>query len=206
MMLSFAQIYIAPLVPLFMDTYPEVTLDLQVSDAQFDLIEGSYDLALRNSILEDSSLTTRKLADDGRILCASPNYIDQYGAPDDPDDLASHRLIAFRDLEQRKLVSRDGSQAVFDPKQARHRLILNDGMTQKHATLAGAGISVNSLWLVHKEIADGSLQRVLPDYQIAEQPGLWLIYPKSNVVSAKVRVLIDFLIAHIGNKPAWLGS
>lgn len=200
---TFAQIYIAPLLPKFMDAYPDLTLDMHLSDAQFDLIEGSYDLALRNAVLENSSLTARKLADDTRVLCASPAYVAQYGAPSDPDDLKSHRVIAFRDLEPRRLISQDGAQAAFDPKQAAHRLILNDGMTQKRATLDGAGLSVNSRWLVHQELENGTLLHVLPDYKFAEQPALWLIYPKSNVVSAKVRVFLDFLIEHIGRSPAW---
>ncbi|SPH21046.1 HTH-type transcriptional regulator DmlR [Ascidiaceihabitans donghaensis] len=200
---TFAQIYIAPLLPKFMDAYPDLTLDMHLSDAQFDLIEGSYDLALRNAVLENSSLTARKLADDTRVLCASPAYVAQYGAPSDPDDLKSHRVIAFRDLEPRHLISQDGAQAAFDPKQAAHRLILNDGMTQKRATLDGAGLSVNSRWLVHQELENGTLLHVLSDYTFTEQPGLWLIYPKSNVVSAKVRVFMDFLIEHIGRSPAW---
>lgn len=200
---TFAQLYIAPLLPLFMDQYPDLTLDLHLSDAQFDLIEGSYDLALRNSLLEDSSLTARKLADDTRILCASPGYLDQNGAPKDPADLPSHRFVAFRDLEPRVFVSSQGEQATFDPRQSSHRLIVNDGLTQIQATCEGAGISINSLWAVHRELADGSLLRVLPDYEIANKPALWLIYPKSNVVSAKVRVLMDFLITHIGKPQAW---
>ncbi len=195
---TFAQIYIAPLLPAFMDTFPDLTLDLHLSDTQVDLIEGSYDLALRNSVLEDSSLTARKLADDTRILCASPSYIEKYGNPRTPKDLLLHRLIAFRDLEPRRLVSSAGTPAAFDPKRAAQRLLLNDGMTQRQATLDGVGISLNSLWLVHKEISNGSLVQVLPDFQIAEQPSLWLIYPKSNVVSAKVRVFMDYLIAQIG--------
>lgn len=200
---TFAQIYIAPLLPRFMDTYPDLTLDLHLSDAQFDLIEGSYDLALRNSVLKDSSLTARKLGPDKRILCASPGYLEHYGQPQDPGDLAAHRLIAFRDLEPRILMSPAGIEATFEPRQAAHRLVLNDGFTQKQATLNGAGISINSLWLVHEEIANGTLQQVLPGYSFVEQPDLWLIYPKSNVTSAKVRVFMDFLIKHIGKAPAW---
>ncbi|MEM8657176.1 MAG: LysR substrate-binding domain-containing protein [Pseudomonadota bacterium] len=206
---TFAQIYIAPLLPEFMDCYPDLTLDLHLSDAQFDLIEGSYDLALRNSILEDSSLTARKLADDRRILCASPDYLERHGAPKGPEDLGAHRLIAFRDLERRDLISADGLSGIFDPRQARHRLIVNDGMTQKQATLRGAGISLNSLWAVHGEVADGTLRRVLPGYEMAEQPALWLIYPKSNVLSAKVRVFMDFLIDRIGGSTMtenWAGA
>ena len=201
---SFAQIYIAPLLPMFMDAHPDLTLDLHLSDAQYNLIEGSYDLALRNSVLEDSSLTARKLADDKRILCASPSYLERQGVPQSPDDLKVHRLIGFRNLEPTGLISASGEVAEFAPKQAAHRMVLNDGMTQKKATLAGAGISINSLWLVHDEIASGKLIQVLPDHTVANSPNLWLIYPKSNVVSAKVRVLIDFLIQHIGIRPAWL--
>ena len=202
---SFAQLYIAPLLPKFIDLYPDLTLDLHLSDTQFDLIEGSYDLALRNSVLEDSTLTARKLADDQRILCASPEYLVRHGTPKTPRDLQKHRLIAFRNLEQRGLVSTDGTSAVYDPKRAAHRLLLNDGMTQKKLTVEGMGISINSLWSVHKELSDGSLIRVLDDYELADTPALWLIYPKSNVVSAKVRAFIDFLIEHIGRAKPWYG-
>lgn len=200
---TFAQLYIAPLLPVFMDKYPDLRLDLHLSDSQFDLIEGSYDLALRNSVLADSSLTARKLADDARILCASPDYLHRYGTPQIPDDLSGHRLIAFNDIESKILVSNAGNEASFDPKHAKHCLTLNDGLTQKLATLEGAGISINSLWAVQSELASGALVRVLPDYQLNDKPALWLIYPKSNVVSAKVRVFMDFLLEHLGRE---LGS
>jgi DNA-binding transcriptional LysR family regulator len=200
---TFAQIYLAPLLPQFMDKYPDLTLDLHLSDAQFDLIEGRYDLALRNSVLNDSSLAARKLADDRRILSASPKYLEQYGTPETPADLRSHRLIAFRDLEPRTLIASDSTSAEFDPKHAARRMLLNDGATQKKTAIEGAGISINSIWLVHDALRDGTLQRVLPDYEMADTPSLWLIYPKSNVVSAKVRVLIDFLIEHVGRAPRW---
>ncbi len=197
---TFAQLYIAPLLPIFMDKYPDLRLDLHLSDSRFDLIEGSYDLALRNAVLADSSLTARKLADDTRILCAAPAYLERYGIPDGPDDLTNHRLIAFNDDEPRTLVSDDGTEATYNPKRAAHCLILNDGLTQKLTTLDGAGISINSLWAVKKEISNGALQRVLPDHEISDKPALWLIYPKSNVVSAKVRVFMDFLLDHLGSQ------
>ncbi|GAW35598.1 HTH-type transcriptional regulator DmlR [Roseovarius sp. A-2] len=197
---TFAQLYIAPLLPLFMDQYPDLRLDLHLSDAEFDLIEGSYDLALRNAVLADSSLTARKLADDTRILCASPAYLERYGTPQRPTDLAQHRLIAFKDIEPKALVAQDGMQAQFNPTTATHYLIVNDGLTQKLTTLDGGGISINSIWAVQKELATGSLTRVLPDFELANKPALWLIYPKSNVVSAKVRVFMDFLIDHFGRQ------
>lgn len=203
---TFAQLYIAPLLPKFLEDYPDLTLDLHLSDSQFDLIEGSYDLALRNSVLEDSSLTARKLANDRRILCASPDYLGRFGTPKTPRDLDTHRLIAFRNLDPKKLMSFDGSQAEFDPNRATHRTVLNDGLVQRQITCGGAGISINSIWLVHRELTDGTLVRVLPEYEIADKPALWLIYPKSNIVSAKVRVFMDFLIAHIGRERLWNGA
>ena len=83
------------------------------------------------------------------------------------------------------------------------RLVVDDGGSQKIATIAGAGISMNSRWSVHREISDGTLMRVLPDYEVDDQTALWLIYPKSNVLTAKVRVFIDFLLDRIGKAAVW---
>ena len=191
---TFAQLYIAPILPEFLALHPGICLDLRLTDMEFDLIQGSFDLALRNSALADSSLKGRKLADDVRILCASPDYLEQQGTPAHPDELVSHQLIAFKEQSPSQLVGHDGKAGQFNPRLAGCRLVVDDGLSQKIATLAGAGISMNALWSVHREIADGSLVRVLPDYKIDDQAALWLVYPKSNVLTAKVRIFIDFLL------------
>ena len=198
---TFAQRYIAPLVPEFLDRHPGISLDLRVSDTAFDLIEGSFDLALRNSPLADSSLKGRKLADDTRVLCAAPAYLARQGVPGAPDDLRHHTLVAFKDTAPRRLIADDGRTGTFDPRGC--RLVINDGLSQKMATIAGAGISTNSLWSVHEEIKAGALVRVLPDYTVDDGSVLWLVYPKSNVLTAKVRTFIDFLLDEIGRSPAW---
>lgn len=195
---TFAQNYIAPTLPKFLKMYPDITLDLRLSDTQFDLIEGSFDLALRNLEMSDSSLKGRKLADDTRVLCASPAYLAENGPVEKPTDLARHRLMAFKDFSTRGLVNRTGQKAQFDPKTATARLLCDDGQSQKVATMAGAGISINSMWSVHRELASGSLVRILPDFRLDQQTALWLVYPKSNVLTAKVRVFIDFLLDEIG--------
>ena len=195
---TFAQNYIAPVLPKFLTQYPDITLDLRLSDAQFDLIEGSFDLALRNLEMSDSSLKGRKLADDTRVLCASPAYLAENGCPDHPTDLARHRLISFKEFSARGLVGENGQKAQFDPRAATARLQCDDGQSQKIATMAGAGISINSMWIVHRELAEGRLVRVLPDYRLDQQTALWLVYPKSNVLTAKVRVFIDFLLEEVG--------
>ena len=201
---TFAQLHIAPLIPEFLALNPGIKLDLRLSDTSFDLIEGRFDLALRNAALADSSLKCLKLADDRRVLCASPGYLDHHGNPRHPDDLAVHQLIGFRDASPKELIGRDGKTGQFYPGQAGGRLVLDDGLSQKLMTLAGAGISMNSLWSVYRELADGSLIRVLPEYEINDQASLWLVYPKSNVLTAKVRIFIDFLLAKIGTAPVWI--
>lgn len=203
---SFAQLYIAPLLPEFLSLHPGISLDLRLSDTQFDLIEGSFDLALRNSVLQDTSLKGRKLADDKRILCASPDYLERYGKAERPKDLTNHHLIAFKNQTARELIGLDGDKGYFDPLKSGCRLVVDDGLSQKIATLAGAGISANSLWSVHREIADGSLVQLLPNYEVIDHSVLWLVYPKSNVLTAKVRTFIDFLLEKIGAQPSWMKS
>ncbi len=200
---TFAQLYVAPVLPEFLATHPGISLDLRLTDMEFDLIQGSFDLALRNSALPDSSLKGRKLGDDMRILCASPEYLSQHGTPKHPNELATHQLIAFKEQSPIPLVGRDGKTGQFDPRLAGCRLVVDDGLSQKIATIAGVGISMNSLWSVHRELAEGSLLRVLPDYEVDDQTALWLVYPKSNVLTAKVRIFIDFLLEKIGKTPVW---
>ena len=201
---TFAQLYVAPILPEFLDRHPGVNLELKLSDTQMNLIEGGFDLALRNYAIEDSSLRARKLADDQRILCASPEYLARHGAPKGPDDLSDHQILVFMDGQPRKLTASDDKRAcTFPPLGARSRVVCDDGASMKIATRAGVGISMNSCWSVNKDIQDGLLVRVLPDYQVEDQSAIWLVYPKSNVLTAKVRVFIDFLIEKIGEPPIW---
>lgn len=201
---TFAQLYITPLLPEFLRLHPEVNLDMRLSDTQFDLIEGSFDLALRNATLADSSFRARKLADDERVLCASPEYLAAHGEPTQPTDLQHHQLIAFKDRSVKELIAAtDEKTGNFDPNTSTCRLVLDDGLSQKNATIAGAGISINSLWSVHREIKQGTLIRVLANYRVNETTALWLVYPKSNVLTAKVRIFIDFLMQRISTRPAW---
>lgn len=194
---TFAQRYIAPVLPEFTASYAQINLDLRLSDTQYDLIDGSFDLAIRNAVLEDSSLKGRKLASDLRILCASPDYLKRFGTPRIPEDLADHHLIAFKDRQARPLIGREGQTGAFEPLNACCQMTMDDGMAQKAVTLAGAGISINSLWNVHDELSNGRLIRVLPDYRLDADTALWLIYPKTNVLSPKVRVFMDFLLEKI---------
>ena len=194
---TFAQSYVAPFLPEFTERHPKIKLDLRLSDTRYDLIDGSFDLAIRNAAMEDTSLKGRKLADDRRILCAAPEYLRQHGTPETPDELSDHRLIAFKDMHVRRFVDASGQVGLFDPQNAQCQVMIDDGMSQKVATLSGAGISVNSLWNVHEDVRAGRLIHVLPDFRLEADTALWLVYPKTNILSPKVRAFMDFLLEKI---------
>ncbi len=201
---SFAQLYVAPILPEFLERYPGVSLDLRFSDLPMNLIEGGYDLALRNYAIEDSSLHARKLADDTRILCASPDYLRRCGTPQATSDLVDHQLLLFTGGAPRRLsATADADDSRFPPPGAHRRVTCDDGASIKAAARAGVGIAMMSLWLAHEELESGSLVRVLPDYEVDDGSANWLVYPKSNVLTAKVRVFIDFLLEKIGDPPVW---
>ena len=194
---TFAQAFIVPILGAFQARHPALTLDLRLSDKPFDLTGGSFDLALRNMALKDSTFRARKLADDQRILCASPDYLRQHGTPETPEDLQNHRLIAFGSLAPVPLRGPHGRDGCFEPK-AHGRLIVDDGHAQKIAALSGLGICQSSVWAVHEELAAGRLVRVLPAHEVDAEMAIWLVYPSTHVVSPKVRVFMDFLIERIG--------
>lgn len=201
---TFAQLYVVPILPEFLECYPGLNLELKLSDTREDLLEGAFDLALRNYAMPDSSLKARMLADDKRILCASPDYLKTHGAPVTPEDLTGHQMLIFTDGPARKLKASDDKRpCTFPPADARRRIVCDDGTSMRLATIAGVGISMNALWSVHRELRDGSLVRVLPDYLVKDESAIWLVYPKSNVLTAKTRVFIDFLVQKIGSPPIW---
>lgn len=201
---TFAQQYIVPLVPAFLEMYPGINLDLRLSDMELDLIQGSFDLALRDAVLPDSNLKARKLAEDRRIFCASPEYLAKWGTPKHPDDLHSHELVAFKSQSAIALVGPKGENEQLNLRSSQNRLIIDDGLSYKIATKQGAGVALHALWSVHQELSAGTLVQVLQDYRMDAEPALWLVYPKSNVLTAKVRVFIDFLVDRIGLRPPWL--
>ena len=197
---TFAEQYIAPVLGKFVDQNPGVHLDLRLTDQPTDLILGSFDLALRNAALEDSNLHARQLAPDARILCASPAYLKEYGKPASAAELVDHALIGFQRGQAVELLHSDGTVAEFAPTESRGRIVMDDGASLKRATVFRAGISLNSVWSVYQELREGLLLRVLPEVVGAENVALWLVYPKANVLTAKVRVFMDFLLAEVGPK------
>jgi DNA-binding transcriptional LysR family regulator len=200
---GFGREYVSPLLPEFLARYPKLRLYAHLSDELVDVVGAGFDLAIRIGKLDDSSLVARPLASNRRLLCAAPAYLDRHGRPRTPADLARHECLL--------LTGRNGVQDVWRliDRRGRERATRVQGRFEttlgeliRDAVLAGQGIALHSLWHVHKELADGRLEVVLPRYTLPES-SIWAVMPQRRLVPPRVRAFTDFLIEKLGDPPPW---
>ena len=194
---TFGIMHLAPLWSDFMAANPRVTLDVTLSDRVVDLVEEGYDLAVRIGSLPNSSLISRKLASTRMVLCASPAYLKKHGHPKHPADVAEHTVLAYSLLAM-------GDHWELDGPQGRVKVLVhpvmrtNSGDTCRAAALKGQGIILQPSFLVEEDLRSGALVEFMPQYRSAEF-GIYAVYPSRQYVSAKVRLLIEFLAKALGN-------
>ena len=196
---SFGRQHLIPAIASFMAKYEQVEVDLRLSDTIVDLVEGGFDLALRNAPLKDSSLVARRLARDRRIICASPDYLQKYGTPRHPLELTEHYSVNLHTVDTWSFTTLDGPVQVHPP--ARFRT--DNGEAMRDACCAGLGLTINSTWNCYKHLRDGRLVQVLADYPLVHEAGVWAVYPTSRLLAPKVRAMIDHLLAWFGDTPYW---
>ncbi|MEL7224593.1 MAG: LysR family transcriptional regulator, partial [Cyanobacteria bacterium J06576_12] len=172
---SFGRMYIIPLLAEFQSRYPLVKLDLRLSDEVLDVVEGAYDLIIRNASLEDSSLIVRKLAADRRLLVASPAYLEQHGVPATPDDLAEHRCMTLGETRWKF----ENGQTVS----VSYTSTVNDGEAMRTMLEYGMGIAIKSVWNASKSLKSGRLVEVLPDFPLITEASIWLLYPSRRIIA-----------------------
>lgn len=194
---TFGIMHLAPLWPDFMAANPRVILDVTLSDRVVDLVDDGYDLAVRIGSLPNSSLISRKLASTRMILCASPAYLEKHGNPEHPTDLAEHTVLAYSLLatgDTWELKGPEGKVKVVVHPVMRS----NSGDTCRAAALKHQGIILQPSFLVDEDLRSGALVDFMPQYRSAEF-GIYAVYPSRQYVSAKVRLLIEFLVKALGN-------
>ncbi|QPG04840.1 LysR family transcriptional regulator [Salinimonas marina] len=196
---SFGRMHLLPALNDFFERYPELTIDLKLSDTIIDLVEGGFDIAIRNSALKDSSLVARKLAEDSRILCASPEYLACYGQPHSPDDLNSHQCIALMGLDNWQFTTPKGVTSI----KVRGRLRTDNGEAVRDACINGLGITINSRWSASQALKEGKLVQLLKDYPLVSNTALWAVYPSSRLLAPKVRAFIDYFSEKFGDESYW---
>jgi DNA-binding transcriptional LysR family regulator len=196
---SFGRMHLMPALKGFLSRYPDLTLDFRFSDSIVDLVEGGFDIAIRNSDLKDSTLIARKLAPDHRIVCASPDYLAKFGEPGSPQDLHDHQCISLTGLESWVFDSPDGRLTIKTKGSFR----TDNGEAVRDACAAGLGIAMNSTWSVYQHLHRGELVQVLRDFPLVSDTAIWAVYPSSRLLAPKVRAFIDYFAEQYGRTPYW---
>jgi DNA-binding transcriptional LysR family regulator len=194
--LGFGRTVIAPLVSLFAARHPDVEVQLQLSDRAINLVEDAYDLGIRFGALPDNRLSARKILSNRRFLCASPAYIRKHGAPQTPEELAQHRCILHRQNDDAYASWRLHKGRKSVTVKVRGAVSSNDGDVVLGWALDGHGILQRSEWDLARYLDSGRLQLVLPDYTLPPAD-LYAYYPSRHHLPARVRTLIDFLVAQL---------
>jgi len=198
--MSFGTLKVAPLLPDFLAAYPEISIDLQLSDATTDVIGEGFDAGLRIASLPDSSLIARRLCTMPRHTVAAPAYLKRYGRPTHPMHLAQHRCLGYAYLSTAGVwnyTNAAGEQASVRPAGP---LRVNNGEALMPALLAGLGIADLPDFIVADAIASGEVEVILKDWKQTEG-AVHLVMPPGGPRPARVEVLADFLAKHFAKKP-----
>lgn len=198
--MSFGFEHLAPALPDFLAEYPEVDLDLQLSDSLVDLIGDGFDIALRISRLGDSSLRARRLCAIDTPIIAAPAYLEQHGRPSHPRELIKHQVMIYSGLSNPELWRlhhpQEGEYAV--PLHGRIRS--NNGDVFLPAVCAGQGIAMLPDFIVWRALREKKVERILPLWSF-EPIALNLLTPPNALRPARVRVLIEFLAKRFAKAP-----
>ncbi|MCW8964512.1 MAG: LysR family transcriptional regulator [Gammaproteobacteria bacterium] len=198
----FGRLYIAPLIPEFLEKYSEVDLSLDFSDQFVDIIGGGYDLAVRIGDLQDSNLVVRKLGTDQRVIVASPEYIKRFGEPKSPKELTQHNVLIFSNpTPMNQWVFKDEKGKEYSVKVAGN-FETNNCETLNNAVVSGLGITQRPMWDVWDAIQSGELVVLLNKYK-APKFDIQVVYPSRTNIPHKVRVFTELLKDHLGNDLGW---
>ena len=199
---GFGRRHVAPLVPLFRELHPEVTISLNLSDRLVDMAVEGFDCAVRVGDMPDSALVSVRLADNRRLCVATPAFLARHGRPQQPSDLARFDCLTLSsDASQTRgwafqLPKGDGFEVAY--LRPTGPMDCSDGQVLHDWCLRGWGIAWRSTWEVEAEIAAGDLVAVLEDFA-APPNGIYAVFPERKHLALRVRLWIDFLKLHYGS-------
>jgi len=186
---TFARIMVLPHLSEFLDSHPELEVDVILDDRVIDLVSEGIDVALRMGELADTSAVARRLATGRRSVIATPAYLDHHGIPVVPADLSAHQAVVYTQLGNAWTFSREGTQASVTVS-GRARFSAAEGI--RTAVVSHMGLAVASDWMFAPELADGTVRRVLEDWDLPPLD-LWAVFPTGRLASAKARAFADFV-------------
>lgn len=199
---GFGRRHVAPAIVEFARRYPEVEVQLELTDRSVNLTDKAFDIGIWFGTVPDSRMVARKIVNNKRMLCASPDYLERAGMPQVPRDLQSHQCIVLRESDAAYgtwYLTRGSRQETI---KVRGALSTNDGETGVLWALAGYGILMRSEWDIHEHVRAGRLVPVLADWALPVAD-IFAVYPERANLSAKVSAFIDFLTDWFGKEAAW---
>jgi DNA-binding transcriptional LysR family regulator len=199
--MSFGTLYLGRAIADFMDKYPELKLQLVLSDELIDPVREGFDVTLRIADLPSSSLIARKISPAPRVICAAPSYLQRRGTPLHPNDLREHDCLTYGHLatgNQWKLTGPDGDHWIQIP----WTLCTNNAEVLRDASVKGRGLALLPTFIAGEDLQTGALTTVLKEYK-APEISVYAIYPQTKHLSVKIRVFIDFLAERFGGRPQW---
>jgi DNA-binding transcriptional LysR family regulator len=191
---------LTPILPQFLERYPDIDLDLHLTDEPIDLIADGFDLALRVGAFADSTLRISRLASFRRPAVASPAYLDRVGRPTHPRELTHHQAIIYSHITAGNhwRFMRDGEDDCEVVVSGRYHV--NNSGSAVPALLAGLGVALQPEFFIWRELQDGRLEEVLPEWTTEPGP-LNILSPPGHGHPARVRVLISFLRDYFASQP-----
>jgi len=199
---AFTKKQILPILPGFLERHPDVHLSLELTDRRIDLAAEDIDVAIRfTEQIDNASVIARRLASNRRVICAAPGYVERFGAPERPQDLARHNCLRLSTVTRWNDWHLDAPEG-GGPILLRGNFEANSADGIYHAALAGIGIARLSTYLVGEDIRAGRLVRLLPNYS-DEGSDIFAIYSDKRNLAPKVRAFIDYLVDHFGAVPPW---
>jgi DNA-binding transcriptional LysR family regulator len=199
--MSFGTLHLGTAIADFMEKYPELKIQLVLSDELIDPVREGFDVTLRIADLPSSSLIARKISPAPRVICAAPSYLQRHGVPQHPNDLREHECLTYGHLAtgyQWKLSGPDGDHWIQIP----WTLCTNNAEVLRDAAVKGRGVALLPIFIAGADLRTGALTAVLTQYK-APEISAYAIYPQTKHLSVKVRVFIDFLAERFDGRPDW---
>ncbi|SHO56197.1 LysR family transcriptional regulator [Vibrio quintilis] len=198
--MSFGTRHLARLLVDFQRLYPDVNIDLQLTDTKVDIVDQGIDVALRIGYLKNSTLIAKKITPIRLAICASPEYLKQYGEPSTPDELANHYYLKYTYSEDNFVFSQFNRQSAG--LRLKHTITANNGDLLMNAAVHGGGIIIQPTFITGEAIARGKLKRILPGYEPSSL-NMYAVYAHRKFLASKVRSFVDFVVQYYGEVPYW---
>jgi DNA-binding transcriptional LysR family regulator len=197
---AFGMHQLAPAIPRFLARYPDVRLEITISDQPLATMEEGIDLAIRIGPLDESSMVARRIFNLQRVICASPGYLARCGTPQTPDDLQKHNCLWITSLPALRRWPFDTEEGIRVVNVGGN-VAANTAETVLQLAIAGVGITRLTDVIVGEAIACGELIPILADWHHAEPAPLFATYPSGRHLSPKVKVMVDFLVEEFSSAP-----